>query len=159
MRACDLNFEETVYPLDEPETAVAIRKLSPAGKVPFLTDGEHTVWDSIAIIEYLHERFPDQGIWPSSPEARAHARSISAEMHSGFVALRRCGDRSLPLPVEQPDPLIKVPAQDHRPVHLLEIGLSEISRQRDVGGVRIGGHAAIIERRTTVDRLTGNLFV
>jgi glutathione S-transferase len=60
--------------------------------VPSLVDGDITVWDSLAIIEYLAERFPQAKLWPAYPAARAHARSISAEMHSGFLPLRNeCG--------------------------------------------------------------------
>jgi len=60
--------------------------------VPILIDGETTVWDSLAIIEYLAERFPDARLWPENRAERAHARSISAEMHSGFLSLRsECG--------------------------------------------------------------------
>ncbi len=62
------------------------------GKVPALVDGDVTVWDSLSIIEYLAERFPEAALWPQDRAARAHARSISAEMHSGFMALRNeCG--------------------------------------------------------------------
>jgi glutathione S-transferase len=60
--------------------------------VPALIDGDVTVWDSLSIIEYLAERFPEKQLWPEDRARRAHARSISAEMHSGFVALRtECG--------------------------------------------------------------------
>ena len=62
--------------------------LSAAGQVPVLVDGEVTVWESLAIIEYLADRFPKAGVWPSDLAARAHARAISAEMHAGFAALR-----------------------------------------------------------------------
>jgi glutathione S-transferase len=66
--------------------------VSPSGKVPALIDGDVTVWDSLAIIEYIAERFPEAGLWPADPAERAHARSVSAEMHSGFAALRsECG--------------------------------------------------------------------
>ena len=60
--------------------------------MPILIDGEVTVWDSLAIIEYLAEKFPDKKLWPADRAARAHARAVSAEMHSGFAALRNeCG--------------------------------------------------------------------
>lgn len=82
-------FEEKVIPLDQPNTAEEIGKYSPSGRLPLLIDGETTVWDSLAICEYLNERFPDRKLWPVDPEARATARSISAEMHSGFAAVRQ----------------------------------------------------------------------
>jgi glutathione S-transferase len=81
-------FEEVIIPIHTPETPAAIGKYSPAGKVPVLIDGEATIWESIAILEHLAERFPDAKLWPADFAARAHARAISSEMHSGFSALR-----------------------------------------------------------------------
>ena len=88
LRAFGLDFEETLIPLDEADTAEKIRVVSEAGKVPVLVDHGQTIWDSLAIAEYVHERFPDAGVWPTETQARAHARSSSAEMHSSFVGLR-----------------------------------------------------------------------
>lgn len=82
-------FEEVVIPLDTPQTDATIRAVSPAGRVPILRHGEVTVWDSLAIIEYVAELFPHSHLWPEPREARAMARSVSAEMHSGFAALRK----------------------------------------------------------------------
>jgi glutathione S-transferase len=82
------DFGEIVIPLDQPQTKRDILHHNPAGKVPVLKSGDAVVWDSLAIAEYLHERFPDAGIWPADSGARAMARSISAEMHAGFAALR-----------------------------------------------------------------------
>jgi glutathione S-transferase len=65
-----------------------LRSLSPTGKVPLLLDGELAVWDTLAIAEYLAEHFPDKQLWPRAAAARARARSICAEMHAGFSALR-----------------------------------------------------------------------
>ena len=81
-------FEEVVIGLDLPDTAQQIAKYSRAGRVPILIDGELTIWDSIAICEYLAEKFPGAKLWPEDRAARAVARSAAAEMHSGFVALR-----------------------------------------------------------------------
>ena len=81
-------FEEQVVPLDQPATAEQIRKFSPSGRVPVLIDGDTVVWDSLAICEYLNERFPERNLWPKDAKVRAMARSVSAEMHSGFTALR-----------------------------------------------------------------------
>ncbi|HEU0151010.1 MAG TPA: glutathione S-transferase family protein [Bradyrhizobium sp.] len=94
MRGCNIGFEEIFIPLYTEDKADKDRILSfsPAGKVPILIDGDIAVWDSLAIIEYLAERFPNAGLWPHDAAERAHARSISAEMHSGFVPLRSaCG--------------------------------------------------------------------
>jgi glutathione S-transferase len=93
MKAASIAFEEVLIPI---YTGAAdkqrILDVSRAGKVPALVDGAITVWDSIAIIEYLAEKFPHAGLWPDDTAARAHARAISAEMHGGFGGLRReCG--------------------------------------------------------------------
>jgi glutathione S-transferase len=81
-------FEETVIPMARPETRSEILKFSPTGKCPALVDGDIVVWESLAIIEYLAEKFPDSPIWPREKAARAHARALSNEMHGGFLALR-----------------------------------------------------------------------
>lgn len=81
-------FEEVLVPLDTPEFASQIREITPAARVPVLIDDDVTVWDSLAIIEYLAESFPDAGLWPAGRAARAHARAICAEFHSGFSDLR-----------------------------------------------------------------------
>ncbi|MCM5679331.1 glutathione S-transferase family protein [Schlegelella sp. S2-27] len=65
-----------------------LKKLAPTGKVPLLVDGGLVVWDTLAIAEYLAEKFPSKQLWPADRKARAHARSVCAEMHSGFGALR-----------------------------------------------------------------------
>lgn len=82
-------FEEMVIPLDLPDTTSKILEYSPSGRVPVLIDGDVKVWDSLAILEYVAEIRPDLPIWPRDSKARAHARSLSAEMHSGFPALRK----------------------------------------------------------------------
>src|SRR5471030_1528524 len=87
-RAAGIEFEEIMIPLDLPDTATSIKKHSPAGKVPVLLHLGLAVWESLAIAEYLNDLKPEAGLWPSSQAARAHARSISAEMHSGFADLR-----------------------------------------------------------------------
>jgi glutathione S-transferase len=89
MKAVGIEFEERVVSLDDPDFKRVVGEISPAGKVPALADGSIRVWDSLAILEYLAERFPRAGLWPGDAEARAHARAIAAEMHSGFMALRR----------------------------------------------------------------------
>ena len=93
MRATHIAFEEIFIPLYTGQSDKnRILTFARSGKVPILIDGETTVWDSLAIIEYLAERFPDARLWPENRAERAHARSISAEMHSGFRSLRsECG--------------------------------------------------------------------
>ena len=101
MRGCNIAFEEIFVPIYTDDKADKDRLLSfsPAGKVPILIDGDITVWDSLAIIEYLAERFPEAGLWPQGVAERAHARAISAEMHSGFVPLRSACGMNLHRPV------------------------------------------------------------
>ncbi len=82
-------FEEVVIPLDLPETRANILKYAPSAKCPSLHDGKIAVWESLAIIEYIAEAFPDRAIWPRGKAARAHARSLASEMHAGFTALRQ----------------------------------------------------------------------
>lgn len=82
-------FEQTIIALRQGErTRAAIAAVSPSGKVPCLNDGDVTVWDSLAICEYLADRFPTSRLWPQDLAARALARAAAAEMHSGFMALR-----------------------------------------------------------------------
>ena len=88
VKAAAIEFEEQVVPLDRPETLAAIKRHSPSGRVPVLLHLGLAVWDSLAIAEYLNDLKPEAGLWPDSLAARAHARSISAEMHSGFADLR-----------------------------------------------------------------------
>jgi glutathione S-transferase len=93
LRANDIAFDEIFIPLYTGDTdKKRILGFTRSGKVPALIDGDITVWDSLAIIEYLAERFPEKHLWPRDRADRAYARSISAEMHSGFAALRNeCG--------------------------------------------------------------------
>jgi len=88
LKQAGIAFSERLVRLDRPETKAEIAAISPSGRVPCLVDGQTAIWDSLAIAEYLAEQFPEKGLWPSDAKARAIARSISAEMHSGFSALR-----------------------------------------------------------------------
>ena len=93
LRANDIAFDEVFIPLYTGEVdKQRILSFTQSGKVPALVDGDVTIWDSLAIIEYVAERFAEARLWPPDRASRAHARSISAEMHSGFAALRNeCG--------------------------------------------------------------------
>lgn len=90
LRAKGIPFEEKLVPLDEPgfKEAIFAEALGSGGTVPTLVDGEVAVWETLAIMEYLHDRHPELGIWPKDRAARAHARAASSEMHAGFRALR-----------------------------------------------------------------------
>jgi glutathione S-transferase len=89
MKVVGIDFTEEVFPLDTPEFAARVGRISGTGKVPVLLDGAVHVWESLAILEYLAEKFPAAKLWPEDPAARAHARAIAAEMHAGFLPLRR----------------------------------------------------------------------
>ena len=92
MKMAGLAFDEIRIPLDQPDTKASILRHSPTGKVPCLIDasgsGRLTVWDSLAICEYVNETCANGRLWPADRAARARARSVAAEMHSGFAALR-----------------------------------------------------------------------
>lgn len=81
-------FDETKILLDRPESKAEILRFSPSGRVPCLIDGDVSVWETLAIVEYLAETFPSLAIWPRERAARATARAISSEMHAGFTSLR-----------------------------------------------------------------------
>ena len=89
MKSAAIAFEETLISLEAPDFKARVTAVSPAGRVPVLIDGEVLVWESLAILEYLADKFPAAGLWPAEAGARAFARAISSEMHAGFVPLRR----------------------------------------------------------------------
>ncbi len=100
----EIPFEEIVIPMGRPETRETMLKYAPTGKCPSLHDGDVAVWESLAIIEYVAEQYPEKVIWPKDKVARAHARSLSSEMHASFLALRdacptnfRRAPRAIPL--------------------------------------------------------------
>lgn len=88
MKCANIPFGEVLIPFDMANGNPEFKTYSPTGKVPCLVDGDVTVWESLAILEYLAEKFPDRNLWPQSAQDRAEARSISNEMHSGFLNLR-----------------------------------------------------------------------
>jgi glutathione S-transferase len=88
MRELGVEFDEVMVPLRQPDALQRKLTYSPAGKVPVLIDDDVRVWDSLAIVEYLAEQLPERRIWPADGDARAMARSVAAEMHSGFAHLR-----------------------------------------------------------------------
>jgi glutathione S-transferase len=90
MREAGIEFDEERIALDTPSTSEEIAHYTKSRTVPVLQLGDLTIWDSLAIAETVAERWPAKQLWPEDPDARAHARSISAEMHAGFAALREC---------------------------------------------------------------------
>ena len=93
-------FEEVVVPMDQPDTRANMLKYAPTGKCPSLQDGKIAVWESLAIIEYIAETHPEKKVWPKGKAARAHARSLSSEMHAGFGALRQACPTNFRRPVK-----------------------------------------------------------
>jgi glutathione S-transferase len=106
LRWSGLPFVEETIALRRPETKAEIAARSPSGKVPLLIDGALKIWDSLAICEYLAERAPQAGLWPTDPAARATARAVSAEMHAGFPVLRQ----TCPMDLGLDAPLSDIPA-------------------------------------------------
>ncbi|MEO0407964.1 MAG: glutathione S-transferase family protein [Cyanobacteria bacterium P01_A01_bin.135] len=99
----ELPFEEVLVPLSVETSKAALYRYSPSGRVPVYRDGDLTIWDTLAIAEYLAESHPQ--LWPQEAGQRAHARAVSAEMHAGFMALRqqmpmncRATGRQVPVP-------------------------------------------------------------
>jgi glutathione S-transferase len=101
MKAADIAFEEVVISLNAPDFKERVSKISGTGKVPALDDDGIHVWESLAILEYLSERFPAARLWPADLAARARARAISSEMHAGFVPLRRACPMNMWRPVKR----------------------------------------------------------
>jgi glutathione S-transferase len=108
-----LPFREIVIPMFREDSAQRIGERSPSGKVPCLRHGELAVWDSLAIGEYVAELAPAAHLWPADRAARAVARSVSAEMHSGFTALR--GDMPMNIRASKP-------GVGHSPAALADVG-------------------------------------
>src|SRR5271154_2344394 len=98
MKAAGIAFEETVISLEAKDFKDRVKAMSGAGRVPVLIDGEVRVWESLAILEYLAEKFPAAGLWPHLPAARAHARAIPSKLRAGFIPRRR----PLPMNVARP---------------------------------------------------------
>ena len=105
MKVAGLAFEEVVISLDAADFKPRLQQISGTGKVPTLIDGEGEsaihVWESLAILEYLAEKFPSAQFWPADAAARAHARAIASEMHAGFGALRRLCPMNLWRPIRK----------------------------------------------------------
>lgn len=106
MKAAGVAFTEQKLVLFSEEFSRRIGPVTPAGLVPVLMDGDFAVWDSLAICEYVAEQHPNKGLWPAGAKARARARSLSAQMHSGFSHLRD----ALPMNIEAHLPGIDIPA-------------------------------------------------
>jgi glutathione S-transferase len=104
MKVAGIAFDETVISLNDPQFKPTLLELSPTGKVPALVDGDVHVWESLAILEYVAEKFPAVNLWPADAGARAHARAIANEMHAGFIPLRRHYPMNMWRPVKKREP-------------------------------------------------------
>ena len=111
-------FAETVIPLDTPDTSRLIAEHSPAGRVPVLRHGRLAIWESLAIMEYLAEVFPEKSLWPKAVAARAMARAVANEMHAGFSNLRN----ACPMNLRRP----------RKPVPMSASALADVARVEDI---------------------------
>ncbi|MBV8848854.1 MAG: glutathione S-transferase family protein [Methylobacteriaceae bacterium] len=151
----EIPFEEIVIPMNRPETRAEMLKHAPTGKCPSLRDGSINVWDSLAIIEYLAETYPTFPIWPRGTEARTHARSLSAEMHSGFNALRS----ECPMNIRRPRRAIKVSDQALADVKRIDEAFGEARKRFGGAGTFLFGEfsaadamfAPVVNRFDTYD--------
>ena len=115
VRQSGIDCAEVVIPLDTDEGRALVERVSPSRRVPVLHYDGLVIWDSLAIAEVLHERAPSAGLWPTEPDARAHARSVSAEMHSGFAELRK----RLPMDIRAKR-TVPITAQAHADIERIE---------------------------------------
>ena len=141
LRMAGLSFEEIRIPLYTPTSREEILRHSSSGKVPILKHGAVTVWESLAICEYVAEIAPAARLWPEDRAARAHARSVSAEMHAGFAALRH----ALPMNVRVQGARIPLPPEVQ--VDLARIAaIWEKCRSRyGSGGTMLYGHFTVAD--------------
>ena len=128
MKALHIPFAEKRILLYRPESPERLREVSPSGRVPCLHDADLIVWDTLAIAEYLAERHP--GVWPADAIARAWARSVAAEMHSGFARLRDEFGMNVKLRSSK-SPSVAVAAEISRIVELWREGRERFGRDGD----------------------------
>jgi len=139
LKVAGIPFQEVEIALRQPETKAEILKHSPSGKVPLLKDEGLAVWDSLAICEYLAERHP--ALWPAQPQARAVARSVAAEMHSGFMPLRR----DCPMDVLADAPMAEIPDEVRTELIRLDSMWSDCRARFGVGGPFLFGAFSIAD--------------
>jgi glutathione S-transferase len=135
MRQLDIAFEERKFIFHTEQFRSEIGKVSPVGRVPVLIDDGFAVWDSLAIAEYLAERTPGKRVWPADPKARARARSVCAEMHSGFSALRN----HLPMNIEASLPGLPWNLQTRQDIERIIAMWTELRTARQGGGAFLFG--------------------
>lgn len=141
LKRAGVSFEEIKIRLRQPDTAEQAARHSPSGKVPLLRDDDgFEVWDSLAICEYLAERFPDARLWPADREARAQARSVCAEMHAGFQSIR--GELSMDLGARKIAELAEITRGEVRRMASMWEGLRQ---KHEAGGPFLFGEWSIAD--------------
>jgi glutathione S-transferase len=118
LKQAGIPFEEKLVQLDTPSFAKEVNKVSAAGRVPVLVHNGQSIWDTLAILEYAAETWPTKRLWPANKKARAMARSVCAEMHSGFQALRN----ACPMNIRRPT----------RPVPMTDSVLKDVARIEEI---------------------------
>ncbi|MGB3434399.1 glutathione S-transferase N-terminal domain-containing protein [Achromobacter sp.] len=141
MRAMGIAFTEQKLGFFTEEFSRRVSAVSPAGLVPVLLDGDFAVWDSLAICEYLAERHPEARLWPQDPKARARARSLAAQMHSGFGAMRQ----ALPMNVEARLPGIDLPEAAQQDISRLQAIWHDTRAEFGQGGPFLFGEFSIAD--------------
>jgi glutathione S-transferase len=160
MKVANIPFEEEVIPLDASDFKARLSAFSGSGKVPHLVDGSTHVWESLAILEYIAEKFPAR-LWPREPAMRAKARAIAAEMHAGFGPLRR----DLPMNMRRPVRRRELTAEARSNLHRIEALWTDCRRQFASSGSFLFGefgaadamYAPIVSRLHTYDIAVGAL--
>ena len=134
-------YEELLIHLNQPGSKAKLLEHSPTGKVPLLKTAEGPIWDSLAIAEYLAERFPEAHLWPRGEYARAVARSVCAEMHSGFTALRT----HLPMNLKRDQALDVLPAEAQADIDRVCTLWAQCRAQFGADGPFLFGHASVAD--------------
>jgi glutathione S-transferase len=135
MKVAGIAFDEEVISLNAADFKERVGRLSGTGKVPALADGAVNVWESLAILEYLGEKFPQGRLWPADAAARAHARAVAAEMHAGFVPLRR----HLPMNMWRPVMRRELPGEVQANVRRIEAMWTDCRTRFGAGGAFLFG--------------------
>ncbi|WP_298187366.1 glutathione S-transferase family protein [uncultured Pseudomonas sp.] len=134
-------YSEQLIALYQADTRAQILRYSPTGKVPLLISDDGAIWDSLAIAEYLAERFPAAQLWPQARAARALARSACAEMHSGFFALRT----HMPMDLKRNQALAAIPAEALADIHRVCELWAECRQRFAQGGAFLFGRPSIAD--------------
>lgn len=134
-------YEEVLVPLYQADSHKRLLAYSPTAKVPVLLCEDGAIWDSLAIAEYLAERFPEAHLWPFGEAARALARSVCAEMHSGFVALRS----HMSMDMRRNEPLTEVPADVAEDIRRICAIWADCRARFGQDGPYLFGHASIAD--------------